>query len=124
MKKLILISLLSFVSLSSFSAIKTLQKVDLKINLQRLDLKAQDFRLILPENKTASIKKEVNNETKTITAKAVKLDNETYKVELIIIEMGKVIATPQVTVKNNTEALYQTFDSEGNSDLKLIIKID
>jgi hypothetical protein len=110
--------------MSSLSSIKTNSKIDLKINLQRLNLKSQDFRMVFLENKISSIKKESNNQTKTITAKATKIDAETYKLDLTILEMGKVIATPKIMVKNNSEALYQTFDSEGNSDLKLIIKID
>ena len=119
-----LIFLFVILSIPAFAAIKPTPEIKLNINIQRLDLESQNFKLILPENKTASIKKEKNNKTKTITAKATKVNSTTYKVDLTVLEMGKVIATPQITVKNNTEALYQTFDSEGNSDLKLIININ
>lgn len=124
MKNLKLIIFVFIFSLSSFAAIKKQKNISLNINLQRLNLEAQSFKIKLPENKVGSIKKEVNKKTKTITAKAIKLTNDTYRVDLTVLEMGKVIATPQLIVKNNTEALYQTFDSEGNSDLKLVIKID
>jgi len=124
MKNLKLIIFVFIFSVSSFAAIKKQKNISLNINLQRLNLEAQSFKIKLPENKVGSIKKEVNKKTKTITAKAIKLTNDTYRVDLTVLEMGKVIATPQLIVKNNTEALYQTFDSEGNSDLKLVIKID
>lgn len=119
MKKLIISLLLTSSLFTTLTYGSSREFLDLSIQIQALETAHKTISLKLPLNNEESTQKLDN---RIYTMKAIKLKGNQYKVQLKVQDKNEILTDTIVLLEAKTETMVQTFDSEGNNDLKIIIK--